>query len=312
MTCGGRRRAREYRDANHMCCSGPVGRRVAADPNGEDAGAHGGAVVLQRQPLTVADVDSPLEREADRVADRVMRMPTPGVAALGFPEVRKRRSSGCAQNAKKSCNVNRSRTKKRKRSNWFSRRGKAPRSPSEAGLRRRAGPTGRSRPLSARTPPRDGPAASGRRPTGRRRTAPGAADRDRRRPAPGSQGGGPDGGRSAGRNRRTHRRPRQRPAARRRRAGLHGAALRRRFRPGPRPYRRPSIHLARSVRAQAFTVGGDIVFGEGRFRPDTQAGRWLLAHELTHTLQQSDAAGEPQARRMIQRATCESVPPRAA
>ena len=83
MTCGGRRRAREYRDANHMCCSGPVGRRVAADPNGEDAGAHGGAVVLQRQPLTVADVDSPLEREADRVADRVMRMPTPGGGGIG-------------------------------------------------------------------------------------------------------------------------------------------------------------------------------------------------------------------------------------
>jgi hypothetical protein len=36
--------------------------------------------------------------------------------------------------------------------------------------------------------------------------------------------------------------------------------------------------------AHAFTVGRDIVFGEGRYAPETSAGRRLLAHELVHTV----------------------------
>lgn len=44
---------------------------------------------------------------------------------------------------------------------------------------------------------------------------------------------------------------------------------------------------ARAVNAQAYTVGSDIVFGAGRFAPATHAGRRLLAHELTHVIQQS-------------------------
>jgi hypothetical protein len=43
---------------------------------------------------------------------------------------------------------------------------------------------------------------------------------------------------------------------------------------------------ARSVQAHAYTVGNHIVFGEGRFRPDTDEGRHTLAHELTHVVQQ--------------------------
>jgi hypothetical protein len=43
------------------------------------------------------------------------------------------------------------------------------------------------------------------------------------------------------------------------------------------------------VNAQAYTVGHHVVFGEGRFRPDTRTGRWLIAHELTHVAQQSGA-----------------------
>jgi hypothetical protein len=39
-------------------------------------------------------------------------------------------------------------------------------------------------------------------------------------------------------------------------------------------------------RAQAYTVGPHIVFGPGRFAPAGEAGRHLLAHELTHVLQQ--------------------------
>jgi uncharacterized protein DUF4157 len=50
-----------------------------------------------------------------------------------------------------------------------------------------------------------------------------------------------------------------------------------------------SAHLARSVNAQAFTVGTDIVFGIGKYAPDTEGGRHLLAHELTHVVQQRAA-----------------------
>ena len=44
---------------------------------------------------------------------------------------------------------------------------------------------------------------------------------------------------------------------------------------------------AKQINARAYTVGQNIVFGDGRFTPGTQSGRGLLAHELTHVLQQS-------------------------
>jgi hypothetical protein len=44
---------------------------------------------------------------------------------------------------------------------------------------------------------------------------------------------------------------------------------------------------ARAVNAQAFTLGQDIVFGVGQYEPVTTKGKFLLAHELTHVLQQS-------------------------
>ena len=43
---------------------------------------------------------------------------------------------------------------------------------------------------------------------------------------------------------------------------------------------------ARDVEAYAYTVGHDLVFGPGRFAPETREGRRLLAHELTHVIQQ--------------------------
>lgn len=43
---------------------------------------------------------------------------------------------------------------------------------------------------------------------------------------------------------------------------------------------------AADINANAYTVGHDIVFGAGRFRPGTHEGRHLLAHELTHVVQQ--------------------------
>lgn len=46
---------------------------------------------------------------------------------------------------------------------------------------------------------------------------------------------------------------------------------------------------AREVNALAYTVGRDVVFGAGRFAPETREGQRLLAHELTHVVQQSGA-----------------------
>jgi hypothetical protein len=43
---------------------------------------------------------------------------------------------------------------------------------------------------------------------------------------------------------------------------------------------------ARAVDAHAYTVGGHVVFGHGRYAPDRAEGRWLLAHELAHVVQQ--------------------------
>lgn len=46
---------------------------------------------------------------------------------------------------------------------------------------------------------------------------------------------------------------------------------------------------ARDVNAHAYTVGHEMVFGAGRFVPGTHEGRRLIAHELTHVVQQSAA-----------------------
>lgn len=44
--------------------------------------------------------------------------------------------------------------------------------------------------------------------------------------------------------------------------------------------------LCRDVQAHAFTVGADIFFAAGAFAPETRQGKELLAHELTHVVQQ--------------------------
>lgn len=43
---------------------------------------------------------------------------------------------------------------------------------------------------------------------------------------------------------------------------------------------------AKSVNAQAYTVGSDIVFQRDKYDPGSDAGRHMLAHELTHVVQQ--------------------------
>ena len=47
-----------------------------------------------------------------------------------------------------------------------------------------------------------------------------------------------------------------------------------------------AAHAARSIKARAYTIGSDITFGVGQYSPRTQEGQRLLAHELTHVVQQ--------------------------
>lgn len=65
----------------------------------------------------------------------------------------------------------------------------------------------------------------------------------------------------------------------------------------------PRIHTdaeageaAASLGARAFTVGQDIFFAPGEYRPNTVEGRHLIAHELTHTIQQG--GGSARAKRV--------------
>jgi hypothetical protein len=52
---------------------------------------------------------------------------------------------------------------------------------------------------------------------------------------------------------------------------------------------------ARSVQAYAYTVGSDVVFQSGKYEPESDSGKRMLAHELTHVVQQRSGpvAGTP-------------------
>jgi hypothetical protein len=52
-----------------------------------------------------------------------------------------------------------------------------------------------------------------------------------------------------------------------------------------------SANMNRELNAQAFTHGSDIYFNQGKYDPNSESGQKLLAHELTHVIQQG-AAGE--------------------
>lgn len=59
--------------------------------------------------------------------------------------------------------------------------------------------------------------------------------------------------------------------------------------------------LSTALNARAFTVGQHIFFGQGQFAPDTQAGRELIAHELTHIIQQGGSVQRSAGDGVIQR-----------
>ena len=50
-----------------------------------------------------------------------------------------------------------------------------------------------------------------------------------------------------------------------------------------------SVSMNKELGAQAFTHGNDIYFNSGKYNPGSSDGKKLLAHELTHTIQQTGA-----------------------
>ena len=55
-----------------------------------------------------------------------------------------------------------------------------------------------------------------------------------------------------------------------------------------------ALNTARLINAKAFTFGQNIAFGAGQYDPHSQDGRRLLAHELTHVIQQNGPAVQRQ------------------
>lgn len=46
--------------------------------------------------------------------------------------------------------------------------------------------------------------------------------------------------------------------------------------------------MSQGINGKAFTHGADIYFNSGEYQPNTESGKYLLAHELTHTVQQGE------------------------
>ena len=69
-----------------------------------------------------------------------------------------------------------------------------------------------------------------------------------------------------------------------------------------------SARLADDIHARAFTIGQDVFFGAGQYQPASSDGQALLAHELTHTIQQSGGSNQAQPSR-IQPSRIQRNPP---
>ena len=59
--------------------------------------------------------------------------------------------------------------------------------------------------------------------------------------------------------------------------------------------------LSKDLNAQAFTVGNNIYFNDGKYQPESNEGKHLLAHELTHTIQQKSFSNYKIHQKLIQR-----------
>ncbi|MBK8565141.1 MAG: DUF4157 domain-containing protein [Saprospiraceae bacterium] len=58
-----------------------------------------------------------------------------------------------------------------------------------------------------------------------------------------------------------------------------------------------AVQMSEGIGAQAFTHGNDIYFNKGKYDPGSSGGKGLLAHELTHTVQQGASVRKKEVRR---------------
>lgn len=66
-----------------------------------------------------------------------------------------------------------------------------------------------------------------------------------------------------------------------------------------------AVQMSEELGAQAFTNGNDVYFNKGKYNPNSKEGKHLLAHELTHTIQQT---GGKQKSGTIQKMSIENHP----
>lgn len=69
-----------------------------------------------------------------------------------------------------------------------------------------------------------------------------------------------------------------------------------------------AAEAAKSISARAFTMGKDVVFGEGEYSTGASAGKHLLAHELTHVVQQDSSYSAPLMRAPLEQRHTEPIP----
>lgn len=65
--------------------------------------------------------------------------------------------------------------------------------------------------------------------------------------------------------------------------------------------------MSSSINAKAFTHGNDIYFNQGQFQPNTAAGQHLIAHELTHTVQQGGKVAREEIPSELTEKDCEEL-----
>lgn len=210
------------------------------------AGCSCGGFCPACQADALAGRDHPAEREAEAVADQVVRMAAPAPVAQRLEEETLRRQP-----------------EEDEEEQTLQRRPEKEDQPEEEALQRQ--PEEEEEPLQLRAEDEDGSLQTRAEPGG---APPGGAAR----PA------APLAGLGAGRPLPAPLRAFFEP-----RFGRSFAAVR--IHEGPAAQAR-----AKALRAQAFAFGRHIVFGPGRYAPDSREGRRLIAHELTHVVQQGRAA----------------------
>lgn len=245
------------------------GRRVGPDPRVRLALA----APRPMAKLTVGAPDDAFEREADRVADQVMRMPDPAahpspIAAAapshGAEPAVQRRCADCEEQVRRALRP--ARTAGRREGGP----GGGPTCPHCAGAVRRAATATTGAAGGAHTCAHCG---GGAKAPDAVATVPARVEHELQRLD--------GGGRPLADAERSFFEPR---------FGRDLGAVR--LHSGPRAAR-----LARALDARAFTLGRSIVFGAGELQPGSASGRHLLAHELTHVVQQGAAGGEATLRR---------------